>query len=395
MVGLFAGIGGFELGLRQAGFRTHLLCERDSAARSVLRGRFPDVHLVEDIYDLQELPRVDLLAAGFPCQDLSQVGRTLGIDGPKSSVVHQLFSLLRRAGRFAPEWIVIENVPFMLHLHQGQAIRVLIHELESLGYRWAHRVVDARAFGLPQRRQRVFLLASRTGDPRDVLLADDGLCPPDPDYRHVACGFYWTEGSRGLGWAVDAVPTLKGGSGLSIPSPPAILLPNGAGIVTPRLEVVERLMGFPPGWTSLAEEVGPARARWKLVGNAVSVLASEWIGQRLSRPNQYDPSSDVPFECQGTWPNSCWGERGRMYRSAATNWPVSRKQEHLVDFVGGEHDPLSHRAAKGFHDRFRKSSLRRREQLLDVVQEYIESLNRHVPEGRERPGRVLCRDAMA
>lgn len=99
-----------------------------------------------------------------------------------------------------------------------------------------------------------------------------------------AFGFYWTEGTRGLGWAVDAIPTLKGGSSIGIPSPPAILLESRE-VVTPSIRDAERLQGFPTDWTQPAEEVTRKGQRWKLVGNAVSVPVAEWIGRRLRARN--------------------------------------------------------------------------------------------------------------
>ena len=84
----------------------------------------------------------------------------------------------------------------------GKALRVIVDALEDRGYRWAYRVVNSLAF-VPQRRERVFLVATNTEiDPADVLLADERVPP-----RHRttldehANGFYWTEGTRGLGWA--------------------------------------------------------------------------------------------------------------------------------------------------------------------------------------------------
>src|SRR5689334_7491620 len=77
VLGLFAGIGGIELGLHVSGHSTYELCELDPAAQAVLRARFPDVRLVSDVLSYKSLPReVDLIAAGFPCQDLSQAGET-------------------------------------------------------------------------------------------------------------------------------------------------------------------------------------------------------------------------------------------------------------------------------------------------------------------------------
>ena len=121
-------------------------------------------------------------------------------------------------------------------------------------------VVDARAFGLPQRRKRVLLLASRTRRPAPVLFADDAGEPPFAARAGVACGFYWTEGIRGLGWAVDAVPTLKGGSTIGIPSPPAIWLPDG-GIVVARHPRRRAAAGIRRRLDVPADVTGPRRRR--------------------------------------------------------------------------------------------------------------------------------------
>ena len=171
IAGLFAGIGGFELGFRRAGHRTILLCENDKHASQVLARKFPTVTRVCDVGDVHELPLdTDVITAGFPCQNLSKAGNKAGIHGEKSRIVNALFKLLDR--RLAP-WVVIENVYFMLYLMGGKGIESLIVQLEDRCYRWAYRVVDSRAFGLPQRRRRVFLVPSQSSDPRNVLLADD------------------------------------------------------------------------------------------------------------------------------------------------------------------------------------------------------------------------------
>src|SRR5690606_10149811 len=205
-VGLFAGIGGIELGLIRAGHRCIALVEKDDVARSILRVRF-NISPTEDVEELHVLPEADLVAAGFPCTDLSQAGRMDGIDGKQSGLVKHLFRLLS-CSRVKPEWLLLENVPFMLRLHKGRAMRYLVQSLEEAGYRWAYRVVNTQAFGLPQRRRRVFLVAARHSDPRRVLLADDAG-PPSLPSEPTAYGFYWTEGNRGVGWAVDAIPPLK------------------------------------------------------------------------------------------------------------------------------------------------------------------------------------------
>ncbi len=158
--GIFAGIGGLELGLRRQGHSTRLLSEIDATAQAVLRKQFKGVPILGDVRAIQELPECDLIAAGFPCQDLSQCGKTNGISGRHSSLVREVFRLVETANR-RPEWILLENVPFMLKLDGGRALAFITNELQRLGYRWAYRTVNAMAFGVPQRRLRVVLLAAR------------------------------------------------------------------------------------------------------------------------------------------------------------------------------------------------------------------------------------------
>lgn len=370
-VGLFAGIGGLEIGLAQHGWSTEMFCELDRGAQAVLRYHFPDVPLVSDVRELRALPaRTNLVAAGFPCQDLSQAGRTLGITGARSGLVDHVFRLITR--QRGPEWVLLENVPFMLRLDRGQAMRHLTEALEGLGYRWAYRVVDARAFGLPQRRRRVVILASRTEDPRVPLFAQDATEPPRDDPQARACGFYWTEGVRGLGWAVDAVPTLKGGSTIGIASPPAIRLAVDGSIVTPGVVDGERLQGFDAGWTrpALANPTVRPGHRWKLVGNAVSVRMSSWVAGQIAHQTSAPPEVGSPLASASPWPDAAWGDRGRVHEVAVSPWPIREPYSHLEEFLT-EPVPLSPRATAGFLKRARSSSLRFADGFLNDVEEHL------------------------
>lgn len=336
----------------------------------MLADRFPNVPLVGDVRDIDRLPTVDLVAAGFPCQDLSQAGRTVGITGSQSGLVDQVFRLL---GDACPRWLLLENVPFMLQLERGEAMRFLTSALDQLGFRWAYRVIDTRAFGLPQRRQRVLLLASRDRDPRDVLFPEDAGTPDEPSHDGLACGFYWTEGVRGLGWAVDAVPTLKGGSTIGIPSAPAIWMPDGR-FVMPELRDGERLQGFPADWTKAADCDRPRRAngpRWKLVGNAVSVPVAQWLGGRLRAPRPYDPAADTPLGTSDRWPSAAWGGEGTAWRAEVSAWPRCEPRQHLAAFLRHDPIPLSPRATAGFLGRTRRSRLR-------FPPGFIQGLERHL-----------------
>ena len=369
VAGLFAGIGGIEQGLHLAGHRTELLCEFDESARAVLAHHFPNVTLASDIRDLHALPPVDLVTAGFPCQDLSQAGKTAGIGGTQSGLVGEVFRLIERAD---VRWLLLENVPFMLQLDKGKAMRFLTAKLVTMGFAWAYRTVDARSFGLPQRRQRVLLLASRSADPREVLLAGEGI-PPAPN-GEAPCGFYWTEGNRGLGWAVDAVPTLKGGSTVGIPSPPAIWMRHAGGaIVQPEIRDAERLQGFPADWTLPASGVKKG-ARWKLVGNAVAVPMARWVGERLKSPRPYDGTADRKLGAGDPWPDAAWGRAGKAFAAPLSRWPVTVPYQHLAEFLRYPPVPLSERATAGFLRRARGSRLRFADGFLEAVAIHLETM---------------------
>ena len=226
------------------GFKPILMCENDPVAQAVLRSKFPDCDLQVDVRKIKKIPYSDVLTAGWPCQDLSQAGKTAGFRGARSGLVSEVFRLIRGSKR-RPQFVILENVAFALHLDSGNAIKQVTAALEELGYNWAYRVLDTRGFGLPQRRRRLFIVGALGEDPRRVLF--DGTaneCAPTLK-KPQQVGFYWTEGNRGLGWSPEAIPPLKGGSSFSIPSPPAIWQRRSASFFAPSITDAERLQGFP------------------------------------------------------------------------------------------------------------------------------------------------------
>jgi DNA (cytosine-5)-methyltransferase 1 len=365
---LFAGIGGMELGLQSAGHEAVVLSEIWDPAVAVLSARFPEVQNLGDIREVRALPcEIDLVTAGFPCQDLSQAGTTAGIGGKRSGLVDHVFRLIDAR---TPPWLVLENVSFMLHLDAGRAMHRLVGEIEARGYRWAYRVVNSLAF-LPQRRERVLLVASLCGNPADILCIDEAR-PELPQTRldTHAHGFYWTEGIRGLGWAPDAIPTLKNGSTIGIASPPAVLLPDGT-VVTPEIRDAERLQGFPEDWTKPAEHVGRASWRWSLVGNAVTVPVAEWLGHRLACPGTYDPSRDRALPPGGRWPRAARFDGKTRHAVEISAFPVWRDRAPLTEFLQFPGGLLSARATAGFLERTTRSR-------LHFVEGFRERLHMHL-----------------
>jgi DNA (cytosine-5)-methyltransferase 1 len=381
LVSLFSGIGGLEFGFHERGITPLLFCENDPAAQSVLCHHFPNVPIAQDVAQLKSLPACDLLLAGFPCQDLSQAGRKAGIGGAKSGLVEHLFRLISTA-RPRPKWLVVENVPYMLSLNSGLAMRHLVAELELLGYTWAYRVVDARSFGTPQRRPRVLLVASRTEDPRGILFRgnqDPGNIDGKPSEIDLNAwyGFYWTEGSRGVGWAKEGVPPIKGGSAIGIASPPAVWIPiqNFVGTIT--LNDAERMQGFSPDWTLEVEKTTGLRrnARWRLIGNAVNTGLSRWLAGQFSHPAESDGVEFIQIE-GGKWPKAAWGRKGKTYAADVSLWPEKPPPTKLSTFLQDPLVPLSLRATNGFLKRARLcTNVTYSNRFLDSLQIHADSFS--------------------
>jgi DNA (cytosine-5)-methyltransferase 1 len=207
-----------------------------------------------------------------------------------------------------------------------------------------------------------------------VLFSDESSPRPESAWsRERPVGFYWTEGNRGVGWAVDAVPTLKGGSGLGIPSPPAVLLGTGR-VVTPSMESAERLQGFEADWTEPAEGRLPGRYRWRMVGNAVSVRAAEWLGRRIAEPGDFDETRiGEEIGRRDPWPTAARGEAGRRHAVAIGEWPQRVRLEPIERFLR-DAAPLSLRATEGFVFRAERAE---REGKLAFPAGFLDRLRAH------------------
>jgi DNA (cytosine-5)-methyltransferase 1 len=188
------------------------------------------------------------------------------------------------------------------------------------------------------------------------------------------CGFYWTEGVRGLGLAIDGVPTLKGGSSIGIPSPPAIWVP-GKGLFTPDIRDAERLQGFDVDWAKAAHADGRrVGARWKLVGNAVSVPVAEWVGRRLLGEAVYSDVLDVQMAPTDRWPTAAWGGPEGRYRSPVSEWPEHAVTPGILEFLRYDPKPLSERASAGFLKRALSGGLNFPDGFLSDVAEHARQM---------------------
>jgi DNA (cytosine-5)-methyltransferase 1 len=161
---LFAGIGGFDLGLERAGMVCKWQVEIDPYCRRVLDKHWPDVPKYEDVRNVgsRNLEPVDVICGGFPCQDVSVAGLREGLAGERSGLWFQFHRVLEE---LAPRWVIVENVPGLLSSNGGRDFAAILSGLAELGYLSAWRVLDAQYFGVAQRRRRVFIVG-HLGDGR-------------------------------------------------------------------------------------------------------------------------------------------------------------------------------------------------------------------------------------
>lgn len=155
---LFAGIGGFDLGLERAGMVCRWQVEIDDYCRRVLGKHWPDVQRYEDVKDVgaHNLEPVDLICGGFPCQDISYAGQGAGIGGARSGLWGEYARIIRE---LRPGYVIVENVPALLTRGMGRVLR----DLARCGYDAEWSVVSACAMGAPHVRRRLFIVAYTNG----------------------------------------------------------------------------------------------------------------------------------------------------------------------------------------------------------------------------------------
>ncbi|MCC6568201.1 MAG: DNA cytosine methyltransferase [Anaerolineales bacterium] len=155
---LFAGIGGFDLGLERAGFDIAWQVEIDPYCQRVLAKHWPAVQRYGDIraVDWQAVEPVDLLCGGFPCQDISLAGKGAGLSGERSGL---WFEYAKAIDALKPRYVLIENVAAL----RSRGLDQVLGALAALGYDAEWHCIPACAVGAPHRRDRVWIVAHSSG----------------------------------------------------------------------------------------------------------------------------------------------------------------------------------------------------------------------------------------
>lgn len=166
---LFAGIGGIDLGFKQAGFETAWANELDADACKTYCTNFPDVWLIEgDVRNLDtgSLPYVDVLTAGFPCQPFSVCGKKKGFDDERGNL---FFEIMRIIDALQPSVIFLENVANLTEHDHGKTFIIIHNELASRDYSIRYTLADACDYGIPQHRTRTYIVAFKSQESCDVF----------------------------------------------------------------------------------------------------------------------------------------------------------------------------------------------------------------------------------
>lgn len=293
----FSGIGGFELGFEKADFKTVFQCEVDKFCLRVLDRHWPKVPKATDIRKVQieEIPEADVWTGGFPCQDLSlaRMGKRDGLKGAKSGLFYRFAELV---GQRLPRVVVIENVAGLLSSHEGRDLGIILATLDELGYSVGWRILNSKYFGVPQSRQRLYIVGCYRDPkgPRQILFESEcsGGNPPknrqneaelipsfkdcignpskeEPVYQAIAYCLYATSARHtGTDWSRTYVSYPLSGRVRR-------LLPKEC----------EGIMGFPKDWTDVADrdedEDIVDSLRYHALGNAVTPPTIEFIAKRV------------------------------------------------------------------------------------------------------------------
>jgi len=328
---LFAGIGGFHLGLKK-NFQCVGACEIDRYARQVYSRHFPKVKIWEDATKIkpEELPDFDMLCAGFPCQAFSVAGKRLGFEESRGTLFYEIVRIAREK---RPRIIFLENVKGLLYHDEGRTFTTIIKTFYELGYDIEWQVINSKHF-VPQNRERIFIIGHLRNKSKSEVFPIIEKCKVNVGTRRktskdgtwfrseisgtVDANYAKGGGSRTMihvigskqehaAHMVNQSPALTEAMGKGGGHVPMIymsqtnchfvnriqdrdktwtltnnskafgLLQNGKIRSFTPLEC-ERLQGFPDGYTEGLSDT----QRYKCLGNAVTVPVIEYIGEFLN-----------------------------------------------------------------------------------------------------------------
>jgi DNA (cytosine-5)-methyltransferase 1 len=312
-ISLFAGIGGFDLALQRNGHECVYANEWDKYAAEIYNKNFHrgidekeidtrDIRTVPE----DDIPDHDILVGGFPCQAFSIAGKRKGFDDTRGTLFFEIARILRAK---KPRLLLLENVKGLLSHDSGNTFKTIISALTELGYDLQWQVLNSKNFGVPQNRERVFVVGNLRGSSRPEVFpirnfstttlreltkgVSDGYRVYTTDCaKTLKClggglgaktGLYAVTIERGVLKEKPVVTTLDANyykglyTGLDKHQARTGIM-EGMKIRRLTPTECERLQGFPDGWTESISDT----QRYKCLGNAVTVNVVEYIVRRIN-----------------------------------------------------------------------------------------------------------------
>ena len=282
---LFAGIGGFRLGMESAGHECIGFCEIDKFARASYKAihdtkgeiELHDITAVSD-ESIRRIGRVDIICGGFPCQAFSIAGNRRGFEDTRGSL---FFEIARFASILRPKYLFLENVKGLLNHENGITFETIISTLDELGYNVEWENINSKDFGVPQNRERCYIVGHlRETSGRQVFpifetrsdksIIQLGNIKKTRSFGgNPQCGRIYSP--DGL---APCLNTMQGGQ-----REPKILIDGRVRKLTPR--ECWRLQGFPDWAFNKAQEVNSNSQLYKQAGNSVTVSVIAAIAKEL------------------------------------------------------------------------------------------------------------------
>ena len=294
---LFAGIGAFRLGLEKTGHECVWANEWLDKPRSIYERNFGHAPDGRDIRTISagDIPNADLLVGGFPCATFSVAGKRTGfsLEDTRGTLAFEMFRLAR--DKRIP-YILFENVKGLLNHDSGRTFQVILSVLDEMGYDSQWELLNSKNFGVPQHRERVFLVANLRGKPRPKVFPIGQTGEPlvgkvgnlleeqetlESENYDTKQGFHITK--KPMFWDIYNKRTRAVSPTLITPNHNAVRLSvnNRVRKLTP-LEC-ERLQGFPDGWTEFYKDGSKVSdtERYERCGRTITIPVVEAIGRKL------------------------------------------------------------------------------------------------------------------
>ena len=282
---LFAGIGGFRLGMEAAGHECIGFCEIDKFARASYKAIHDtreeiELHDITTVPDelIQSIGHVDVICGGFPCQAFSIAGNRRGFEDTRGTL---FFEIARFASILKPRILVLENVKGLLSHDKGRTFETILEALDELGYNVEWQVLNSKDFGVPQNRERVFIIGHLRGEcgrkifpiakkhTNNKIMQLGNIMNTSSFGGNPQCGRIYSV--KGLSPCLN---TMQGGG-----REPKILIDGKLRKLTPK--ECWRLQGFPDWAFESAAKVNSNSQLYKQAGNSVTVNVIEAIAKEL------------------------------------------------------------------------------------------------------------------